>query len=169
MTGRITAGLLLPYAYGRGYPELIKVPNPGAGNNVLIKVPGSEAWRVITAQCLLTTDAVVNNRAVRLTYTDADGTEFFHGAASGTVAASLTSLTQWFIGSSAAAAMGDGSRVQALPNMFLQPSHQININVFLLDAGDTITNTTLFVERLRIGGDGYAVGMAEADSPDIEP
>lgn len=169
MTGRVTAGLLLPFSYGRGYSELIKVPTPAAGQNVLVKVPGSEMWRVITAQAFLTTDAVVANRAVRLTYTDADGFEYFHAAASGTVAASLTSLTQWSIGASAAAAMGDGSRVQALPNMLLQPSHQININVFALDAGDTITNVSLFVERLRIGGDGYTVGPSETDPADIEP
>lgn len=162
MTTPVTAGVLLPYQYGRGYQELKRGVQPAAGAAFTLTVPGGEVWRVIAAQATLVTSAVVANRTPRFAVLDNDSNEVFRSITASSVSAGNTNTTQWATGFGNAISGAQGGQTAPLPDLFLDAGTQIQLTAGALDAGDQIQNVSLIIERLTTGPRGYPVGYADA-------
>lgn len=168
MTTPTTAGVLLPYQYGRGYQELKRGAQPAVGTAFSLLVPGGEVWRVITAQATLVTSAVVANRTPRFAVLDNDGTEIFRSITASSVSAGNTNTVQWATGFGNAISGAQGGQTAPLPELFLDAGSQIQLTAGALDAGDQIQGVVLIIERLTTGPRGYPVGLEQAPPAAID-
>lgn len=165
-TPEVTAGLLEPFAYGRGYLERVAPAQPAAGAGFTYSVAGGFYARVLAVLCQLTTDATAANRWVEARVTDADGTVWERFGAGVLIPASTTVQLAWSDerGESEWATAGaDASPIyMPLPARFLQPTEQLRVAVGNVQAGDQLSAVRISVERFPEGPRGYKEGRVYA-------
>lgn len=165
-TPEVTAGLLEPFAYGRGYLERTAPANPAAGAGFTYSVAGGFYARVLAIACQLVTDGTAANRWIEARVTDADGTVWERFGAGVLIPASTTVQLAWSDerGESEWASAGaDATPIyMPLPARFLQPTEQLRVAIGNVQAGDQLSSVRLSVERFPEGRRGYSEGRAFA-------
>lgn len=169
MEQQTTAGLFLPYAYGRGYPTLNEGLSPAVDAPSVLKVPGSRNFRVLSVSGLLTTSAAVANRGLFLDFLDADGNVYCHVPANTAVAASTVRRFTFCTGTGSAVSGADGSLLVSIPQLIVGVGHQIRVNWSNADVADALSAMMWYYDEFMIGGDGYEPGAATAHTPHINP
>lgn len=156
--GAITEELLDPFAYGRGFFDVLAGAAPGAGSDFTFTESGQWLTRVISAAFRLTTSAVAANRIVTCNYEDGNGNTLIRA---GAAVAVLANSTQDFSGTidGPSGAWNTGTPVFfSLAHFFIEPGRLFRIHVANIDAGDTLTNIFVGVERFPTGPRGYPEG-----------
>src|SRR5690348_10798714 len=105
-----TVSLLSPFGLSRGWPRVQRVADPAAGSGVVLTVPGSENWRVVSAYCNFATSAAVANRMPVVYFADPDGNHFAELPCPNVVPASGVIRPMWGIGIGEGFGSNDGSR-----------------------------------------------------------
>jgi hypothetical protein len=153
-----TVSLLSPFGFTRGFPKVRRVPDPAAGSSVVLTVPGSENWRVVSVYCNFATSAVVANRMPVVYFSDPDGSRFAEQPCPNVVPASGVIRPFWGIGAGNGFGSNDGSRAAGLLDVILPGGFRVEVGGTNLDVADAITGITLFTEVFLIGAGGYPVG-----------
>jgi hypothetical protein len=158
----ITEEVLNPFAYGRGFLELIEPANPAAGANFAITQDGRYISRLIAATFTLTTSAAVASRFVTVDYADGNGNVAISNGAAVTVLAGSTQVfsfnmargtSEWNTGTSVFCPLFD---------FMLEPGRIVQINVLNRDAADQLSKIVLSFERFPTGPRGYPEGRVGA-------
>lgn len=143
-----TARLILAApSYAIGWQELIKVPNPAAGQVWAHKVDGRYYERVVAAMFTLTTSAVVANRFPTFYLIDNNGTIVTEVPAGGTITANSQVTAVLHLGGPAYSFGTTGNSYGFLPDILAAPDWSWGVSVSGIDAGDTLTNGSLLVHR----------------------
>lgn len=158
----VTGGLLTPVTYGRGFSQVTRPPDPGAGKPVSVVTPGDRDRRVIAVKATLTTSSATGNRTPVLELADGDGAVWARFPAISTVAASGAATVQWAVGVSTAATGITGGDVVGVPPVILTPGHRVILTADGLASGDTITAVAVYAEDLITGPGGYPTGVIPA-------
>lgn len=139
------------------------VPNPAAGANWRVAVPGDQVWRVLGIVGLFTTSAVAGTRVVELTVDDSTTTVVRIVPPSQQVA-SQGFTWSWVAGLGVGAAAIVGTVTAPLPeNFVLGPGYRLGSAVFNLDAGDAWTSVVLWIEQQQTGVTDLGVARQAAD------
>lgn len=127
------------------------LPQPAAGANFVLTPTGLGIWRILSLVAVLTTSAVVANRAVVFSADDGT-TTYFRTPAPSVQAASLALRYAAFDGSSPQATVGTVA-VAGWPNsgLALYPGHSLRSAVDNLDVADQWTLVAVMVEELPTG------------------
>lgn len=156
-----TRGLTEEFAYGYGWQEVVAVANPAAGQELTYSIAGQYDSRLLACEVLLTTSAAVASRYLTLQYLGGDGVPFaVNGAAVLVTASSTAQYSFSHARGTAEWNTGTGVFVPLLPQ-FLEPGESIKIDVDSIQAGDTLTNIRLVLERFPTGGRGYPEGAVQ--------
>lgn len=170
-TPEVTAGLLEPFDYGRGYLERVGLADPGAGNPAIYKVAGGFYARVLSVVAQLVTSAVAGSRTVEFRVTDSDGTVWDRFGAGVLVPPSTTLQIAGSDQRGDSEWCSDATISTALyiptPGRFLQPTEQYRLVIGGMDVGDVISGMRLTVERFPEGRRGYREGRVY--TPTVEP
>ena len=134
-------------SYAVGWQEPVYLPNPPAGQGWSYTVDGRYYERLLSARWIFTTDAVVANRSVRLSLSDANGTIIAEVPATGVVAAGQVVAVELVVGLSAAGVTVPGVSAGPLPDLLVPPGWTWMARGITLDPGDTFTAVTLLVQR----------------------
>ena len=157
-----TEELLNPFAYGRGFLELIQPANPAAGANFAVTQDGRYISRLIAATFQIVTSAAVASRAVTVDYADGNGNVIVSNGAAVTV---LAGTTQVFSANMArgTSEWNTGTTVFfPLFDYMLEPGRIVQINIASKDAGDQLSKINLSFERFPTGPRGYPEGRVGA-------
>lgn len=135
-------GRILP-----GEKRAVTVPQPAAGADWSVSVPGGRQWRVQSLRALLTTSAAVATRTPRLSYSDGT-TIWWEGGDPAGYAASLVGRLCFIPLGSINNTGGQGVPTQdPLPDLWLVPGTVISVTTGGLDVGDQWSGIALFVEE----------------------
>jgi hypothetical protein len=158
----ITEEVLNPFAYGRGFLEVVIGANPTAGNPFALTLDGRYISRLIAANFTVTTSAAVASRLVTVDYADGNGNiAVSNGAAVSVLAGSAQvfsfnmarGTSEWNTGTAVFAPLFD---------FMLEPGRILQINVGNIQAADTLTKIVLSFERFPTGPRGYPEGRVGA-------
>lgn len=163
-----TVGLLTPFSFGRGYPQIERPAQPAAGAPAVLQVPGTENWRIVLARATLTTSATVASRVVHLDFLDPDGNLICDFWSAATQAASLTGSVVFAAGIPEYAPATGGPAVVPIPDIILPVGCSVGFEVASIDAADQLKALTLFIEKFDISGAGYPTGRW-SDAAGISP
>lgn len=121
---------------GAGAIRTIAGTSPAAGAEISETVPAGARWQLLAFRVLITTSAVVGNRAPYLTIDD--GTmEYFSAGQNVVTAASSNKINRWTAGVSLNTGGIAGQAVQALGTMqMLTAGHRIRTSTTAIDVGD---------------------------------
>ena len=157
-----TFGLTGPLSVSRGWPRLVKLPNPAAGAAASLVVGGKRTLRVLTAVATLTASAQEVTRAQHLVFKDADGALFFESPSAGAVVKSTaqTSVYAAELGYNTSAATG--TAVIGIPSLLLPSGMEVELAVNGLQSEDQLSGVALLVEEWPNGPDGYPTGVQPA-------
>jgi hypothetical protein len=169
MTVTTTANLLDPLAYTRGWQEVQKPGNPGAGNGFAIKPAGGEVWRLRGLNGQLVTSSAVAARTVYLEFQDGDGITGLHLPASATVAASTTTQFSFVAGGLSSYVGGDGSLVVAMPQLLIPGGYIVKVGVGSMDAGDQLENFHVWTDRFLTGPRDFETGRTAQFPALVDP
>lgn len=137
-----------PVTYERTF-QVIRVPNPAAGAQFSVTVPGDQAWRVLSVAALLTTSAVAGNRSCALL---ADDQQSVYLAADADVAitANLAVTVSWALGLITSTSVATGGVASAgLSDLVLPPGHRLRSAVTAFDVADQWSSIAIAVESLQ--------------------
>jgi len=154
----ITEELLNPFAYGRGFLDVLYPSNPAAGSGFALTEDGRYLTRPVAIVFTLATSAAVANRFVTYDIVDGNGKVIL---SRGPAVAVLAGSTQKFAADydRSGSEWTTGSTVFfGLPHLFLEPGRVLQVNVANIDGGDQISNVILTVERFPTGPRGYPEG-----------
>lgn len=158
--GRIR-GLLEPFAYGRGWSEIVYGDQPAAGASFALQIQGAADTRLVSATYRLVTSAAVASREVVVGLDDGNGKLY---AREGASVLQTASTTQDYAGGSwrGIAEWNTGTLVfHPLPNLFMEGGHVLRLTVLNIDAADQLSNIVLYLERFPSGSRGYPEGVAD--------
>ncbi len=159
----VTEGLLEPFGYGLGYPDVVDLTTPALGANASVPVAGEYQVRVLAAIATLTTDANAANRLLSLDYINQRGVTLHRNGASVLVTANTTAQVFVWGANRSVAEWNTGTPVWVpLLPIFLQPGYSVQFTVDNKQAGDQLSALHLMVERFETGERGYPVGVVEA-------
>jgi hypothetical protein len=159
----VTEGLVEPLGFGLAFPDWITVNAPSAGNTASVSVEGAWYVRVVAARCTFSSDGNAANRLVTLDYVNARGQTYVQNGASVVVTASTSGQVFEWDRNRTVAEWNTNTPVWApLLDEFLPPGFSIKFNVSNIQAGDTLTGLTLWVEKFPTGARGYPQGMVAA-------
>lgn len=158
-------GLVLPFGYGKAFPDWVDVPAPAAGAETAFTVDGGYAIRLLAARSILTTDANVANRSHTVDYVDARGNVRVRNGAGLVVTASTSAQGFEWSSSRAIAEWASNTPIYApLFPAILPPGFTIRFEVTNMQAGDQLSGLSLYVERFPTGPGGFLTG-AGVDAP----
>lgn len=133
-----------------GVRRVVQVASPGAGNNWQVVVPGGVQWFVIGGQFTLTTDATVANRLPAMTVT-VNGVGVWYVQPSNALPAGSVGKYTVVSGLSQTGNVGFASgQIVVLPPTWVPEAAVIASSVVNLDATDTLTGITLWVEEVYV-------------------
>lgn len=137
-----------PVTYERTL-QVIRVPNPAAGAQWSVTVPGDQAWRVLSVAALLTTSAVAGNRSAALLADDQQSV--FMGADSDVaIAANLAVTISWALGLITSTSIVTGGVASAgLPDLVLPPGYRLRSATTAFDVADQWSSIAIAVESLQ--------------------
>lgn len=127
-------------------------PDPAAGAEAVLSVPGTEFWDVLTVSVVLVTSAVAGSRNPSLQASD--GTTVFarFGGVPGQVLGTTTRHT-WFPGgvdTMGSAASGQVS--YTMPRLLLMPNYVLSTVTQALDVGDNYGPPVAYVVAYQVRG-----------------
>lgn len=164
-----TAGLLEPFAYGRGFTERVLGATPAAGQPANLAMDGRYNTRPLMVTAQLVTTAGAANRWAELRALDADGTVWYRWGRGAFITASLTAVLVWELG------LGESSFVSAgvdaspmfmpLSDVWLEGGDSLRVFVGNMQAGDTLTAVRAVFERFPTGERGYPEGRGAERVP----
>jgi hypothetical protein len=164
-----TAGLLEPFAYGRGFTERIFGTSPGAGSAFTFPMVGQYNTRAVAVVAQLATSAAAANRWAELRALDADGNVWERWGGGVIVLASSTLQLVWQdgrTGAELATAGADATPLyMPLTPRFLEGGDSLRIFVGNMQAGDALTGIRLTLERFPTGPRGYPEGVVPERLP----
>lgn len=147
--------------------KLVTGPDPAAGAEAEVPVPGGELWDLYTFQVRLVNDATVANRRVSLAFDDGT-TEFARFPTGQDYVASSNTLVTWADGLGQTLSAGTGN-FRAIPMVAppLLPGHSVGTITEGLQAGDNFGAPVLYVAAYNVRGleralRRYEEAMAEA-------
>jgi hypothetical protein len=159
MRGPVTSGLVFPFGYGEAFPDWVDVTTPAAGATASYTVAGENAVRLIAARSTLTTDANAANRSHTVDYLDARGITRVRNGAGLVVTANTTAQTfEWSSARTVAEWAANTPVYVPLLPAILPPGFTIKFTVTNIQAGDTLTGLSLYVEKFPTGPEGYLTG-----------
>ena len=154
-----TMGLLEDaFVYGRGYEELVRGIVPAAGSSFTLAIPGETETRAVSIVATLTTGAAVANRYLTCQYLNNNGEVYSVNGAAVVVTANTTQRFVWQLGRGAAEWASGTDVFCPLQDIFLEPGHQLQLNVANIQAADTLTGIQLVLQRFPTGSRGYEEG-----------
>jgi len=154
----ITEEVLNPFAYGRGFLELIQPANPAAASGFNSTQDGRYISRLIGATFQLATSATVASRVVTVDYADGNGNIIISNGAAVQVLAGSTQLFSFNM-ARATSEWNTGTTVFApLFDFMLEPGRIVQINIAAIQAGDQLSKICLSFERFPTGPRGYPEG-----------
>lgn len=125
---------------------------PGAGLTASFGIDGSSWRRIVAARATLTTDANVANRLVSLDYIDGRGTTRHKNSATVVQPASKTNvLYEWSRDRTSTDNVVDTLQALPLLEQWMPPGFVVKFNVTNIQAGDTLTGLSLWLERWDTG------------------
>lgn len=161
-----TVGVLRALAYGLGFLDRQRPANPAAGSGLTITVPGGESWRVLSLVYTLTTSAVAANRSPELRVLDGDGNVTAAYPMGATQTATLTTINTFALGATSQASGAASNKACGIGEIFIPAGYKLQVFVGSQDAGDTVTNIELHIERYPDGPSGYQRGVVDyTDAP----
>ena len=136
-------GQILP-----GAVRSIPVPQPPAGQDWAVQVPGGKQWRVLSGSALFATSAAVANRVPRILLQDDNGI-YFRGGETQSLVAGFTFWQSFGIdvpnSNSGSAATPS---IHTLPDIWMQPGDELVMSTLAIDAADQWSAIYLRVEEL---------------------
>lgn len=117
----------------RGNPSpawrrVLRVPNPAAGVDVTVNVPGQRYWQLLGVACRLTASAVAGNRFPALTLRDTDGITLAKIASPTAITAALAPDVTWTPGVGAATVVAASYVALTLPeHWYMAPQESLTI------------------------------------------
>jgi hypothetical protein len=133
-----------------GTAGVVTVPNPAAGADFTVNVPGSEQWRIVSLFAILTTSAGVANRWVRFQITDG-ANQYFETVLSNVIVANTAARISAAIG---AQQITSSAPLQPwttyLLDEWIPPSGVFRSSIGNVDVADQWSSVALYVEKLRV-------------------
>lgn len=148
------------------YRELIRPLPPAAGTDFVYRIPGEVYSSIEIVKFTLTTSAAVANRVPGITYQDGDGNDFAQIYSSNTVVASSTITTTLSDSLCSDNYTASGASKGCIPHVLLPPGFKIRLDVVGIQAGDQISNVSIFVCRYPSGEWAESTG-AVPYSPEV--
>lgn len=156
-----TLGLVGPFSFGRGWPQL-RTLAPVAGNEpARFVVPGGRVQRVVAVACKLVTNAEVFERFVRVNFADSDGNVWSRCPAGTKIEKELTRFFSWNIENVWQNALHGNVGLGGLPDARLTGGMVVSVEILNGQAGDAVSQIFLMVEEFPNGPDGYPTGVQE--------
>lgn len=139
--------LTAPFDTGGGWQDVITIPQPAAGGQLIYQTPGEfiERPRGMTFQ--VTTDATVGNRYVLVRIEDGNGGVYLREGAGVAIPASVVVAVGINAGRSAGESTGGLSLFCRMPDVFMQPGHLMRVTLQGVQAGDQFSIARMLVER----------------------
>lgn len=140
-----------PGAHNLQRLEPVVGTNPGAGSSYAAQVPAGEVWIIRAVTATLTTSAVAGNR---YPYLALSGPSFvgtwFRSAVDTNILATATCACYWAHVGANALNNVTVAATMSIPVFALCEGMNISIIVNGMDAGDTLTNIYLVIERYKL-------------------
>lgn len=134
----------------RGIKQIVTVPQPAAGADWTVKVPGGEQWFIMSGKFGLSTSAVVANRIVQVVVT-VDGPEVYRALAGTAVAASsFPAYTLAQVDAPVNSTSLQGLTNLQIPWMPLPQGATVGSLTVNLDVGDQYGAVNLYVARVYL-------------------
>lgn len=147
----------------------VLVPNPAAGADFRIVVPGDQTWRVLAVQATLLTTAVVGARVPVLGVTDGNATVLRVSTAVTQPASNSTGYC-WIPGVGTTTGAGFGVENIPLPlSLTLGAGQTLTCVTINLDVGDQWSAVTAWIEQQQTGVTDLAVARQAAEELYDEP
>jgi hypothetical protein len=154
------AGLLNPYKYGRGYPLIIRAPTVAGNESVALSAVGRAWLRIAAVRALLTTGITVGARTPYLSFNDQDGKPYARVPIGLELAAEKSADLTWAMGFTQAATATAGFYTAPIPDIFIQPAHQMLLTVAGGLAVDSIAAVQFYAEEFWTGEESYPPGRS---------
>lgn len=149
-----------------GVQRPLIVPAPSAATGVTLLLPGGSWWRLLTANVLFITSAVVGNRFLQAGYADGARNLYRYGPPIA-VTASLVTDVNIAPGIPAGASLGvAASLVLPFPDIILPGGYTLFIRGVSMDAADLFTESSWFFEELDQGPYGAVLGRVPVSDSD---
>lgn len=133
-----------------GVRRVVQVPEPAAGADWTVTVPGGMQWYILSGTATLTTSATVDNRQPVITET-VDGVTIWPGLQSLSFGASTTKVIPVLLdGGFVSGAATEGDIFLAAPSNLLPPGTVIASDTALLQVGDQWSAISLWVEEVYV-------------------
>ncbi len=153
-------GLVGPFGYGPAYPAWLDVTSPAAGAQASVTVDGRWQTRVVGARSILTTDANAANRSHTIDYLDNNGVVRLRNGAGVVWTANTTAQTfEWSSERTLSEWAANTPVYVPLAPFFLPAGWSIRFTVTNIQAGDTLTGLSLWVEQFETGRGGFGIGV----------
>lgn len=144
--------------YFNGWPELVNIRQPAAGQSVTYRFPGETYTAIACVRVTLLTSAAVANRFPGLAILDGDGVPLMRVVSPTAVAAATTRRTFWAhdIGGIVTSPSGD----EALPfvDELFPPGFGVQIFADTIQAADQLSAIGLWLRRVPSGDMGPSTG-----------
>lgn len=162
-----TYGLTGPVAYGRGWAQLLRLPDPAVGAVVSHVVPGEYFERLVIVRATLVTHAQEGVRTPTLQILDADGAVLAEFGPAGEVAKESEQTSTWAAQLGYRNPAAKGAAQVSIPDLILTPGMKVLLAVGGIKAaippegekaeqpGDQQSGAHIYVERWSTGPDGY--------------
>ncbi len=162
-------GLPLPWGIipAERLRRTVLVPNPAAGVDWSVAVPGGKLWVVDSITAVLATSAVVANRFANLIVSDGSA-DVFSLPPNAAQAASLARTLSWVSTYSGPSTFTNGNRwSNGFPSWYLDGGYTIRTVTQAIDAGDQWSAIALVVDQYEVRGleralERYARAVAES-------
>lgn len=145
------------------WTELIRPPNPGAGNRFTRITEGKVYERYLSVFATFTTSAVVANRTPFLSCLDGDGNEWARFTSGITIGAVTTATLEFAADYGAISGNITGTADAPGPAWPFLSGYGIRLDATGLDAGDTFTGIGLYIHRVPTGEVGQPTGSIPYD------
>lgn len=153
-----TLGLVTPFSFGRGWPQLVPLAEPVAGVGVTFVVPGNRIIRPLIVSYLLVASAQEATRGPRISLLGPDGQRFYKSTSAGAVLKSTELYASFVVGLGVNTTSAAGTASLAMPELIMGTGMQISLEVGGMQTEDLIKEPRLYVEEFPAGRDGYPTG-----------
>jgi hypothetical protein len=136
---------------GMSYRRVVTVPNPGAGKDWSLTVPGGVAWRVRSLYAILQTSAAVANRVPSITIGDGSKTFFTSPVYASLVASGVYTIAGYAGFSPNNDGLAARPQCLTLPTEILDSGYIIGTQTQGLQSADVWAYIQMLVTEYRIG------------------
>jgi len=127
--------------------SVVSLPSPAAGQGFTRAISGADTWRVVTIAFRLVASNAPANRIPAVMFLDANGFAFVTVGAPFAQAATLTTDYTFGIGLQQFGAAGAAAVGGPLPDVELDRTTSIHLDIAAVQAADQVSRVRLFVEQ----------------------